>query len=415
MDIAVKRLLFPCAGAAALLLGCSVQKEEDPISGGYETYYATFEDPFTKTVADDDGSVLWMKNDQITIFEQSTVGHAFRFSGRNGSHSGAFSKVEGTEYGAGENMDDYYAVYPHSEDNTLETTGELILTFPSEQSYSYEIASFGPGANLAVAKSDDNHFSFKNVGGYLTFILYGDDVTISSITLKGNSGETIAGDMSVTIEDGADPVSSFLSGKYYSTSTEITLTCEPAVKLGATSGEGTAFWFVVPPVPFEHGLTFIVRDADGNTFTKTSNKARTIVRSERTSFNPIQVTFSVPVASVSLNKPELTLTAGETETLSSTVLPENATDKTVTWTSSNTSVATVSNGTVTAKGVGTATITATAGGKSATCAVTVTPILVSGITLNSTTASVNVGATTTLTATRPARPRSRPPPTTAAG
>ena len=81
----------------------------------------------------------------------------------------------------------------------------------------------------------------------------------------------------------------------------------------------------------------------------------------------------VEVTSVSLNKTSLTLEIGESETLTATVLPSNATDKSVTWTSSAQSVATVANGTVTAVGSGTATITATtSNGKKATCMVTVT-------------------------------------------
>ena len=81
----------------------------------------------------------------------------------------------------------------------------------------------------------------------------------------------------------------------------------------------------------------------------------------------------VEVTSVSLNKTSLTLEIGESETLTATVLPSNATDKSVTWTSSAQSVATVANGTVTAVGSGTATITATtSNGKTATCMVTVT-------------------------------------------
>ena len=80
----------------------------------------------------------------------------------------------------------------------------------------------------------------------------------------------------------------------------------------------------------------------------------------------------VEVTSVSLNKTSLTLEIGESETLTATVLPSNATDKSVTWTSSAQSVATVANGTVTAVGSGTATITATtSNGKTATCTVTV--------------------------------------------
>ncbi len=83
---------------------------------------------------------------------------------------------------------------------------------------------------------------------------------------------------------------------------------------------------------------------------------------------------NVPVNRVSLNKTSTTLTVGGTETLTATVAPDNATDKTVTWTSSNPSVATVENGVVTAVAPGTAVITVTTqdGNKTATCTVTVT-------------------------------------------
>ena len=82
----------------------------------------------------------------------------------------------------------------------------------------------------------------------------------------------------------------------------------------------------------------------------------------------------VPVTSVSLNKNSLTLTEGESEALMKTIMPENATEQTVTWASSNASVASVSSeGVVTAVSSGTATITAWAsdGEHSAACTVTV--------------------------------------------
>lgn len=94
-----------------------------------------------------------------------------------------------------------------------------------------------------------------------------------------------------------------------------------------------------------------------------------------TTVAPVTVTTSVPVVavtSVTVSSKTLNLEVGQTRTLTATVTPDNATDKTVTWTSSNDKVATVVDGTVAAVGEGTATITATAAnGKKDTCKVTV--------------------------------------------
>ena len=80
----------------------------------------------------------------------------------------------------------------------------------------------------------------------------------------------------------------------------------------------------------------------------------------------------IPVTNVSLNETVATLLVGGTFTLTATVSPFDATDKRVVWSSSNSAVASVSNGVVTANSVGTATITVeTSNGKSATCEVTV--------------------------------------------
>ena len=80
----------------------------------------------------------------------------------------------------------------------------------------------------------------------------------------------------------------------------------------------------------------------------------------------------VKVSKVELDKTSVSLKVGGTEQLTATVKPDNATDKTVTWTSSKPTVAAVDeNGKITAVAPGTATITATADGKSATCTVTV--------------------------------------------
>ena len=89
-----------------------------------------------------------------------------------------------------------------------------------------------------------------------------------------------------------------------------------------------------------------------------------------------------PLQSISLNKTSMELVKTENETLEVTYNPVDTTDdKTVTWTSANTGVATVENGVVTGVGVGTTTITATVGNKTATCDITVTSPL-KGIKVN---------------------------------
>ena len=90
--------------------------------------------------------------------------------------------------------------------------------------------------------------------------------------------------------------------------------------------------------------------------------------------NVKEATGGTEVTSVTLNKYTLNLEVGKTGKLTATVLPASAADKSITWSSSKTDVASVSsNGTVTAKKAGTAVITATAtNGKSASCTVTVT-------------------------------------------
>ncbi len=90
---------------------------------------------------------------------------------------------------------------------------------------------------------------------------------------------------------------------------------------------------------------------------------------------------TVPATSVSVSPASVSLIAGSTKALSASVTPSTATDKSVTWSSSKTSVATVdSNGLVTAKSAGSATITCKANGGngvSTTCSVTVQALTVS--------------------------------------
>jgi uncharacterized protein YjdB len=83
------------------------------------------------------------------------------------------------------------------------------------------------------------------------------------------------------------------------------------------------------------------------------------------------VTVVKRVTSVTLDKENLTLLVGNTATLTATVLPDDATDKTITWDSSDPGVATVENGVIIGMGIGETVVTATAGSITATCQITV--------------------------------------------
>ena len=108
----------------------------------------------------------------------------------------------------------------------------------------------------------------------------------------------------------------------------------------------------------------------------------------------------IPVTSISLDHPTLEIQLEDSAQLTATVGPANATDKTVSWSSSDGSVASVdANGKVTAGKAGTATITAKAGDQSVTCEVTVTAIPVTSISLDQTSLTMKSGDTVVLTAT----------------
>ena len=113
-------------------------------------------------------------------------------------------------------------------------------------------------------------------------------------------------------------------------------------------------------------------------------------------------TSSNKVTSLTLDKTSLSLKVGETDIITATIKPASASNKIISYTSSNTSVATVSSkGVVTARGKGTATITASVDGVKATAKVTVsdTRVSVTKVTLNKSSLSIEKGSTYQLKAT----------------
>ena len=131
--------------------------------------------------------------------------------------------------------------------------------------------------------------------------------------------------------------------------------------------------------------------------TATTNDGSKIASLEVTVLEPI-----IHVSKITLNKSSLSLKVGASEKIVATITPSNATNREITWSSTNSSIASVdANGTIKGIAVGTATITAKTsdGGKTDKITVTVIPIAVTGIQLNKTSLSLSVGSSEKIIAT----------------
>ena len=220
----------------------------------------------------------------------------------------------------------------------------------------------------------------------------------NSITVKGN-GRIDEKSGKVTVEQGVKiGVTSVTLDK-----TDLTLNVNDKVKLNETVKPDDA---TTKTVTWKSDKPEIAEvDNNGNVTAKAAGTATITATVDGKSVSckvTVNGQTTVPVASVELNQTTLELIAGKEATLTATVKPDNATNRTVAWESNATNVATVdNNGKVTAKAAGEAIITAKVGDKTATCTVTVTKadVAVESVTLDKTSLDLKVGNNATLTAT----------------
>ena len=254
-----------------------------PIS---EPFYASIADSTTRTYVGDGDKLLWSAGDRVTVFNGNTTPLEYQFAGDDGAASGALNPVSPASVDSGNALSANYAIYPHSASTTITDEGLINYTIPATQTYAEN--SFGLGANVMVAVSEDvedRNFAFKNVGGYFEFSLYGEGVTVKSIVFSGNNNEKLAGDVSITATHDGSPVIAFADDA----TTTLTLDCGEGVELGADAEHATKFWFVVPAITYENGIAITITDTEGKVMEKTTNNEIPI---ERSTVQPI-VAFEV--------------------------------------------------------------------------------------------------------------------------
>ena len=291
----MKRFALYIGLATALMASCSIQEEDVKTPPQDDViFYASFEQPVeagTRVYANEDLLLRWTADDRVSIFNKLTYNQEYRFTGQTGANAGGFKKVDNDEFVTGNTISHVVSVYPYQESTAISESEETSLTLPAVQHYAEN--TFGLGANTMISVSDDNVLMYKNVGGYLRISLYGEGVSVSSITLKGNNGEKLAGKATVTMPLDGTPSAMMAEDA----TDQITLVCDTPVVLGATAEESTRFWFVVPPVTFSKGFTITVKASSGRNFEKSTDKTIAIVRNNLSKMAPIEVVLlQVPEA-----------------------------------------------------------------------------------------------------------------------
>ena len=368
--------------AAALSLAACNKPETTSISD-YDTLYAQIEqETATKTYMDASNNIRWSSGDQIVGFMKSSLGIKYQIlSSSVGKTSASFENISDSNgnINAGTEWDHNVVYYPYSDAVEAEKAGSnysLSVVLPAEQTYSPE--SFGNGSMAMVAVSENNNITFKNVLGGMKLQLKGTQ-KVASIALEGRNNEKLSGAAVVTAyTDETKPAISMAQ----SASVSVTLDCGSGVQLNESTA--TDFIIALPPVLFNNGFTVTITDSESQTYTVETDKANAVLRSSLLVMPAVNLTASgggdpeedddaTYIEYVFLSMSSLTMMPNTSYTLVADIDPIDVTYPTLTWSSSDNSVAEVDqNGKVTAKSDGNVTITALAvGGESASCSVTV--------------------------------------------
>lgn len=234
-----------------------------------ETLVVGFEESDeTRIQLNEDVKTVWTNGDLVSVFYRSDANQQWHYTGETGARTAELKRVDaGT---ASRDMDRVVIVYPYNEGYYINpSTYNVQASLPTVQTYLED--SYGLDGNIMISSSEYNQFSLKSVCGWLKLQLTGNGEKVKSITLRGNNGEQVAGELYINSADatsilasdsGASDDDSEAGGSLIfedTILTEVTLDCSEGVELGA---EATAFYIALPPQTFANGFTVEI-ECDG--------------------------------------------------------------------------------------------------------------------------------------------------------
>lgn len=252
-----------------------------------ETLTVGFEENVeTRIQLDESQKTVWTNGDLVSVFYRSDANQKWKYTGETGARVADLTRID--EGVASETMKRVVAIYPYSKNYYINTeTYNIQATLPAVQTYLKD--SYGLNGNIMISQGEYNDISLKSVCGWLKLQMTGNGQIVESITLKGNNGEQVAGELYINSADATATLASDAGGSDDGQTggvggglvfedailKEVKLDCGEGIELGA---DATSFYIALPPQTFEKGFTVEIECAEHLTYTKSTTKSLTIER-----------------------------------------------------------------------------------------------------------------------------------------
>lgn len=231
----------------------------------------------TRVELNDATKTVWTEGDELSVFYYSDANNKFTYQGKTGERIGEIKFTQPDDSTV--NIPGVVTVYPYNSSYQINAlTAGLITYLPDLQRYKPN--SYGENGNIMIAYSNLNQFTLQSIYGWLRIDITGEGQKVSSIYVKGNNNEQMAGivyidsrDATMTLSNSKSDIedesgigniggSIITDGDIIDT---VILDCEGEVEL---TDKATTFYVAIPPQTFTDGFSVIIYCTNGTMMTK---------------------------------------------------------------------------------------------------------------------------------------------------